>query len=250
MSEDAAIAVLDHHGGEGRASVERGHLAAQQGFKLALQQRIDRRALLRSTRCGVAQCPRQMRGVKRQSQPARRDRLAARLGQHLRGDDALVGHSDQDPVASRARGVGVAIGTQPFRRAWNGDQKRRLGRREPGWFLVQIGQACRSQSLEIAAERRQRHIDRQDVVLGQAPLEAQRLCDLDHFRGERSRTRFEQPNRLHRQCRCARDDTEMSDELANGAQDGGGVNAGMAVEPAILGGDKHPQIERIDAIEG
>ena len=137
MSEDAAVAVVDRPCAARVAlRVERGRLAAQQGFELALQQRIDRRALLRSTRCGVAQCPRQMRRVKRQSQPARRDRLAARLGQHLRGDDALVGHSDQHPVASRARGVGVAIGTQPLRRARNGDQKRRLGRREPGRFLV------------------------------------------------------------------------------------------------------------------
>ena len=40
------------------------------------------------------------------------------------------------------------------------------------------------------------------------------------------------------------------DELANGAHDRGGVDARMAVEPSILGGDKHPSIEQIDAIEG
>ena len=250
MSEDAAIAVLDNHRGEGRASVERGHFAAQQRFKPALQQRIDRRALLRGTRCGVAQRPRQMRRVKRQSQPTRRDRLAARLGQHLRGDDALVGHSDQDPVASRARGVGVAIGTQPLRRARNGDQKRRLGRRQPCRFLVEIGQACRSQALEIAAERRQSHIDRQDIVLPKRRSRPSASAISTSFaasvRGRRSSSRTV----CIVKCRGAGDDTEICHELADGAHDRGGVDAGMAVEPAILGGDKHPPIERIDAIDG
>ena len=42
----------------------------------------------------------------------------------------------------------------------------------------------------------------------------------------------------------------MRDELADGAQDRGRVDAGMAVEPPILGGDQHAAIERIDAIDG
>ena len=112
------------------------------------------------------------------------------------------------------------------------DQKRRLGRRQTGRLLAEIGEAGGAHAFEIAAERRQRHVDRQHVVLAQALLQAQRLGDLDEFRRQRPRPPFEQADRLHRQGRGAGDDAAVCHELADGAQHRGRIDAGMGVEPS------------------
>ncbi len=134
-----------------------------------------------------------------------------------------------------------------LRRARQRDQERRLGRRQMARLLAEIGEARGPHAFEIAAERRQGQVEAEDLVLAQAPLQAQRLGHLDQLCRQGARPPLQQAHRLHRQGRGAGDDTAAPRELAERAQRGDRVDPRMHGKALVLGGDQHAAVQRIDS---
>jgi hypothetical protein len=174
---------------------------------------------------------------KRQGEGALRHRLGAGLVKNLLGDDASLAHPFEHRVAGMTRRLRVAVGAQPLGQARQRHQQRRLARRQMPRLLAEIGKARRPYPFEIAAERRQRQVEAEDAVLAEAPFQRQRLCRFDEFGDDRARPPFEQPHRLHRQCRCAGHDMALGDQLAERPQRRERIDSGMRRKTLILGRD-------------
>ena len=150
-------------------------------------------AALCGARRGVAQPARQMRRMKRQGQPARgtgSPRASARICAEMMPFSAIR-------RSTRSRAARAASGCRSGR-SRSGERgiatsKRRLGRREPGRFLAEIGEARGPHSLEIAAERRQGQVEARTSSLGSRRSRPSALAISTSFaasvRGRRSSSR-------------------------------------------------------------
>jgi hypothetical protein len=132
------------------------------------------------------------------------------------------------------------------------DQQRGLGQGEPLRLLAEVGKRSRANTLEIAAERRHREIEIEDLLLAQLPLDLDGADDLTQLgikRAMMSRL-FHQPRQLHGDGRSARDDMATRNELPGGACQCDRVDAGMVVKALVFEGEQQLQVGRIDVLLG
>ncbi len=115
-------------------------------------------------------------------------------------------------------------------------------------LLGEIGKAGGAHAFEIAAERGQGEIKREDIVLAEAPLQTERLTHLDQLCRQGARPPFQQAHRLHRQRRGAGNDATAERELAQRAQCRDRVDPRVLGEAPVLGGDQHAAVDRVDRI--
>ncbi len=94
---------------------------------------------------------------------------------------AILDHAVEHAVPRFARDIGMAIQPSCFRRLRQRHQKRRFRQRQPFRLLAEIGDRGGANAFEIAAERRQRQIEIEDLVFGQLPLDLQRANHLPQF---------------------------------------------------------------------
>ena len=103
---------------------------------------------------------RQMRRSERHVQAERWRRLPCGDGCIARCDDAFVDHARQHLVAALAGGDAVTIRGGRARRLRQRDKQRGFRKIERRWRLAEIGERGGAHAFEIAAEGRQRQIDR------------------------------------------------------------------------------------------
>ena len=142
----------------------------------------------------------------------------------------------------------MTIEPAAFRRLRQRHQQRRFRQRQPLRLLAEIGDRGGADAFEIAAERRQRQIEIEDLVLGQLPLDLDRAHHLAQLGIDRALApRLHQPRQLHRDGRAAGDDATAGDELQRGAAQRQRIDAVMRVETPVLVGQQQLEIGRIDA---
>ena len=137
----------------------------------------------------------------------------------------------------------MAVGAQPAGRLRQHRQQRRLGVRELPRRLAEVGPARRLDALDVAAEGREREVQGEDLVLGQAPFELQGARDLAQLAGRRARHRFDQARDLHRQRGAARHDAAVPRGLPRGAQQRQRIDPGMLAEAPVLVTDQGLQVQ-------
>ena len=116
-------------------------------------------------------------------------------------------------------------------------QKRGLGERQPLRLLAEIGDGGGADTLEIAAERRQRQIKVEDLLLVELPLQLDRAHHLPQFSVDRPLApRLHQPRQLHGDGRSAGDYMAAGDQLERRARQRQRVDAGMGMESLVLKG--------------
>ncbi len=144
----------------------------------------------------------------------------------------------QDAIAHRQGGGGVAVRAQAFGATGNGDQEGGLLGFQGVGRHAEPGEGAGTDTLEIAAERRQRQPDIQHATATETELELEGAGHLDQLRAQRARAGLEQAGGLHGDGRPAGDDVACADELGGGAKQGERINAGMEPEAPILDGDQ------------
>ena len=138
-----------------------------------------------------------------------------------------------------------------FRRLRQRHQHRRFRQRQPLRLLAEIGNGGGANAFEIAAERRQRQIEIENLILGQLPLDLDRAHHLAQLGVDRALApRLHQPRQLHRDGRAAGDDVAAGDELQRGAAQRQRIDAAVGIEPPVLVGQQQFEIGRIDAGPG
>ena len=166
-------------------------------------------------------------------------------------DEAARGDAVEHAVARRARCGGRAIRPPRFRRLRQRDQQRRLGEGELERLLAEIGERRRPHAFEIAAEGSEGEISIERALSADLALDLQRAGDLPEFGGDCALgPRLDQPRDLHSQRRTAGDHMAADQPLRAGANEGANVDAVVLVEPAVLVGDEHREIARIDVVRG
>ena len=159
----------------------------------------------------------------RHREPTVRHRLAGRCIEEMGVDHAVFERPGEHTVAAHLREFGPSIGPAALGRLRQGDQQGGLGNREVARLLAEIGEGGRAHALQIAAHRRKREIDRQDLAFGIAPFELQRARRLDRL-GEqaalrgRLQTGIDQAGSLHGKRRGAGHDAAAADPLLGGAE--------------------------------
>ena len=103
-----------------------------------------------------------------------------------RAIDAFVDHAIEHAVARGTRRLGIAVQPARLRRLRQGHQQRRFGQGQPLRLLAEIGDRGGADAFEIAAERRQREIEIEDLLLAQLPLDLDRTHDLAQLGVERA----------------------------------------------------------------
>jgi hypothetical protein len=192
-----------------------------------------------------------MRGERRKGQTRLGDRVALCRSSVESADEAARRDPIENTVPRGARSRGRAIRPPRFGRLRQRDQKRRFGQSELQRLLAEIGERSRAHALEIAAKGRDREIAIERARLADFALDLQRAGDLPELGGDRTLgPRFDEPRDLHRQCRAARHHMAAHQPLRPSAQERADVDAGMLVKPAILIGDEHREIARIDVVRG
>ncbi len=168
--------------------------------------------------------------------------LRVRPGRVLGRQHVRVEHAVQHPVAPRAGGVGVALRVVVVGRLRQRREERRLGRGQRVERLVEVGLRRRRHAVGALAEIDLVQVQLEDALLAQRPLDPdrqQRLLDLareadlvgqqhvlDHLLGDgRCADRPLALAALHQVGR-------------GGAQDGQRVDAVVAEEALVLGGDE------------
>src|SRR5207237_4543019 len=108
----------------------------------------------------------------------------------------------------------------------------------------------RADAFEIAAERRQRQIEVEDLVLAELPLDLDRTYDLAQLGIKRAMMArlLHQPRELHGDGRAAGNDVAAGDELIGGARQRQRIDAGMRSEALVFKGKQQVEIGRIDVL--
>ncbi len=178
-----------------------------------------------SWRCGVAcgarqdEAPRPDAARRAAWRGATTPRLRARRRAHRPSETTpSADHPRQHLVAAGFGRDRMAVGAQARGRLRQRHQKSGLRKIECRGLLAEIGERGRAHAFEIAAEWRERQIDRKDVVFRIALFELQRAHHLDELGAEAARTRFEQARRLHGERRRARHDMARARILKRGAR--------------------------------
>ena len=142
----------------------------------------------------------------------------------------------------------MTIEPSGFRRLRQRHQQRRFRQRQPLRLLAEIADRRRANAFQIAAERRQRQIEIEDLVLAQLPLELQRANRLAQFGRERALLpRLHQPRQLHGDGGAAGNDVTVGEQLQRGAAQRQRIDAEMGAEATVLIGQQQIEIGRIDA---
>ena len=145
---------------------------------------------------------------------------------------------------------GMAVGAALFGQLRQRDQQGGFRDRQPLRLLAEIGERGGADAFEIAAIGRQRQVALEDLLLGEPPLDLDGAKDLAELLAEAAAfARLDQPGKLHRQRRAARDDAAVAGELPCGAQQRQRVDAVVIPEALVLIGDQHLDELRIDLVE-
>ena len=173
------------------------------------------------------------RGPEGQRRGLRQHRLRARaidepgldhVLQHGRGALARAGRIDRRGVARR--------------RLEQAGQQRRLGQRDLGGGLAEVAPGGGVDAVGAGAEIHPVEIQGQDLVLGQMALEPDRQQQLLHLALEMALMRQEQVlGQLLGDRAAALADAAGAQIAERGADDAARIEARMAVEAAVLGGD-------------
>ena len=207
MRQHVAALIVDRDNRDRNIRTQRDGAVARQRFQHFLQAGIqrqpDHRRILDGGEGLIGGMRRQNRH--RLAQPRHRNGLG--LSRVLNRYAAILDHAVEHAVARDARDVGMTIEPARFRRLRQRHQNSRFRQRQPLRLLAEIGDRGGANALEIAAERRQRQIQIEDLVLGQLPLDLDRADHLAQFGGDRALApRLHQPRQLHRDGRAAGDD--------------------------------------------
>ncbi len=179
-----------------------------------------------------------------------RHRRGFGLGGILRRDAMLCYHAVEHAVARVAGPLRIAVEPAGFRRLRERDQEGGFRQRQPLWLLAEIGNGGRADSFEIAAERRQREIEVEDLVLAELPLDLDRTHDLMELGRERTMMArlLHQPRELHGDGRAAGNDVAAGHQLIGRARQRQRIDAGMRSEALVFIGEQQVQIGRIDVL--
>ncbi len=248
-SADRAGGVIRNHDRHRELGSEYRGAARRQPLQRRLHVAVERQLMNADAGPRSDRLLRQVRGKNRKILPRAGDRFALR-GVGLVGIERPVrGKPVEHPVARGFRSTDVAIRTPRLRRLRQRHEQRGLGGGEPVRLLAEIRERRRAHALDVAAERRQREIERKDLVLGQRPLKRARVHDLAKLRLRTARRiALEQPRHLHGQRRTAGDDVPGNKQLTAGPDQRLPIDAVMQSEAPVLVGDKHREVARIDRL--
>ncbi len=186
----------------------------------------------------------------REGPARRRHRLAGGMKSLALGDHTSARRDGEHAVAATHRTFGEAVGPPHLRRLRQGDQCRGFRMGEPARVLAEIGEARGANALDVAAEGGERKVKREDLVLGEAPLQLDGARRLPELGAERPLVaRLDQPCHLHRDRRTARDDAAVAQRLADGPHHRQRIDAMMRAEAPVLEGEQHLDIARIDILD-
>jgi hypothetical protein len=128
-------------------------------------------------------------------------------------------------------------------------EQRRFTERQSTRLLAEIGERGGPHAFEIAAHRRQRQVEIEDLLLVERPFELERAHGLAQLDMERALlARLDQARHLHGECRAARDDVAMDGELVGRPRHGQRIDAEMAREALVLIDKERVEIARIDLV--
>ncbi len=175
-----------------------------------------------------------MRRGERHLLPRERHAFAHRHARVGERDDALLDHARQDLVAALQRGDGVTVGPLSHRRLRQRHEQCCLRQVDARRLLAEIGQRRGAHALEVAAERRERQIEREDLILRIPLLELHRPHHLEQLGDDAARARLQQARHLHGQRRAARDDAPVARKLHARARHRQRIDAEMIVETLVL----------------
>ncbi len=180
-----------------------------------------------------------------------RHRRGLGLNRIFLGRLALFDHAIEHAIARRARGIGITIEPSGFRRLRQRHQQRRFRQRQSLRLLAEIGDRRGANALEIAAIRRQRQIQIENLIFCQLPLDFERANHLAQLGVNRPLPpRLQQPGQLHGDGGAAGDDVATADQLKRGAAQGERIDAGMDAEAPVFIGQQQLEIAGIDAGPG
>ena len=179
--------IVDREDGNGNFRSKRASPLARQLLQRLLQSGVDGELVQARVGLGADHLIGRVRRQHRQLHPRGRHRLVfgARdfVVRHGAGGIGAIEHA----VARGARGFRVAIRPPPFRRLRQRDQERGFAERQTLGLLAEIRQRGGADAFQVAAVRRQRQIERQDIVFAQQtfqldrarrlPQLGQRRCD-------------------------------------------------------------------------
>ena len=156
----------------------------------------------------------------------------------------------RDPVehaiARIARGDRETIRPAQFGDCGKATSSAASRERQPERLLAEIGQRSRADALEIAAIRRERQIERENLFLAERVFELKRAHDLPQLRAEAAMlARLQQARDLHAERRRAGDDMAVGHELEGGTASESGSTPN-AREALVLIGKEQLEKARID----
>ncbi len=249
--QHVAAVIVDRDDGDGNIRTQNHRAVARQRLQhlldAGIQRQPDHRRILdrRHGLIGGMRCE----DRHRLAQP--RYRHGFGLSRILGRDAAVFDHAIEHAVARRAGHVGMAVEATGFRRLRQRHQQRGFRQRQPLRLLAEIGDRGGPDALEIAAERRQRQIQIEDLVFGQLPLDFDRAHHLPQFGGDRALApRLHQSRQLHRDGGAAGHDVTARDELKCGASQCQRIDAGMGIETPVFIGQQQLEIAGIDSGPG
>ncbi len=199
MRQHLARLMVDDHGSRGKLRPGAGHVARDDSFRAFLKPGVDGEAdhvFLGLTREAFGKMGRQRGKI-----IALGGQLLL-LGKHrLRArDHARAGGTIDHPVAGGMGGLGVAIGPALFGGLRQSDEESGFRDAQPVRLLAEISKRRGAHALNIAAKRREPHVEFKHLALRKHGFELpgpQYLPDLGEI-GVR-RAVVEQPRRLHGQ---------------------------------------------------
>ena len=231
---DGRIGDVDHDDGLLASVGQPRAVLVGQALDLGLDVEVDGR----SAAVGplLERQPRGVRGRRRARCRREEDRVGPGVALLVGGDEAGGGHAGQDDLLADEGAGQVPVGPQTAGRLGQAGHERRLGQGEVPGVFAEIGQRRRLHAAQVAAVRRGVEVERQDIVLALQAFELHGAERLDQLGPEGARPVVHHATDLHIKRARARDDA-AGQEVARGCpHDRHGVDAGMRVEAAVLGG--------------
>ena len=182
-----------------------------------------------------------------------RHALGARSRERLRRQPSARGHRPQNPLLARPRGVGALPRIEAARLLRERREKRGLGRRERRDVATEVRPRGAAGADDLIPIRRQVEIERENLALGVAVLEAQRhhrlapLLDQAATGQAAVLLREQQLRHLLRDRRSALHDAPRPQVGERGAPDRDRVDADVREEPEVLGRERrmHQHVRQI-----
>ena len=233
IGEHIARPVLDHDDGECRRRRRNRRAPAPPGVRPRPACGASMVVTMRARFARLHQTLRQMRRGQRHGLARERHAFAHRDARHRRCvTTPSLHHAAQHLVAAlQRRAMAWRSG-----RCFTGDcgsatSSALSARSSAARLLAEIGQRGGAHAFQIAAERRQRQIERQDLVLGIALFQLHRAHHLEQLAADAVAVRLQQPRHLHGQRRAAADTMWPARANWNAARTSAErIDAPMAVE--------------------